>query len=511
MIRYRRRKRALLGLVVALALGAAGCSAGGTEAAKSTSGTGGTLKVVVPTEPVTLNPVLSVISDARVWGSIMDPLVDVDSAGAPQDTGLITSWKQASPTEWDLTLREGVKFSNGEAFDASAVKFVIEQNITDPAAKLATYMSVIEDVKAVDASTVHITTKSAYNALPQLLSVVYAAPPSYYQEKGAAGFAKAPVGTGAFVFDSYDPGRQIVVKKNPDYWRGPAKLDSIVFSWAPDAASRTSLLQTGSADVAIDVSVEQKTAIESDPKLQLAAEPSTAEMMVFFEAAKAPFDDVKLRQAAAMAIDRDALVKSLFRGDGAKAQPHMIGQLMSSMPKHSSPAVYDPEGAKKLLAGSQPAITFSYTVGRYPQDSKVGEAVAGMLEAVGFKVKRNPLDVAKFFELRPAGAFEMYMYQVSPVFLQPDVYVHGFLTEKSITHHCVDPQIDKLSAQALEAASQAESEQKYAEIEDYVLNEKFCNVPLYDVVGLYGLSDKVDGFVAPRNQLPNWSVVSLKG
>jgi peptide/nickel transport system substrate-binding protein len=511
MIRSRRRKHALLGFVLALALGTAGCSASGTEAAQSVDGTGGTLKVVVPTEPVTLNPILSVISDARVWGSIMDPLVDVDSSGATLDTGLITSWDQSSPTEWDFTLREGVQFSNGEAFDASAVKFVIDQNIADPAARLATYLSVIKSVEAVDADTVHITTNTPYNALPQLLSVIYAAPPAYYQDQGAAGFAKAPVGTGAFVFDSYDPGRQIVVKKNPDYWRGPAELDGIVFTWAPDPASRTSLLQTGSADVAIDISVEQKAAIENDPALQLAAEPSTAEMMVFFESGKAPFDDVKLRQAAAMAIDRQSLVKSLFHGDGAKAQPHIIGQLMSSAPQHESPVAYDPEGARKLLAGTQPAITFSYTVGRYPQDSKVGEAVAGMLEAVGFTVKRNPLDVAKFFEQRPAGAFEMYMYQVSPVFLQPDVYVHGFLTENSITHHCVDPRIDQLSAQALEAETQSESEQTYAEIEDYVLNEKFCNVPLYDVVGLYGLADNVEGFVAPRNQLPNWSVVSLKG
>ncbi|MDR7084838.1 peptide/nickel transport system substrate-binding protein [Arthrobacter ginsengisoli] len=510
--RSPRRNLAALGSVLMLVLVSTACASGGSGSGSSSSTpiVGGTLRVITPTEPVTLNPIQSVISDARVWGSILDPLIDVDVAGTPQDSGLLTSWKQTSSTEWEFTVRGGVKFSNGEAFDAAAAAFSIKENKTDPKAKLATYMSVVSDVKAGDATKLHVTTTTPYIALPQLLSVVYALPPANYTEQGAAKFAKAPVGTGGFTLASYEPGQKITVKKNPDYWRGPGKLDGIVFSWAPDAASRLSLLQTGAADVAIDVPVEQKSALVNDPQLTLLSEPSTSEMAVFFETAKAPFNDEKLRKAASMAIDRDSIVKSLFHGDGAQAQPFLIGQLMSSEPKHSKPTSYDPAGAKTLLAGSRPTITFSYTVGRYPQDSKVGEAVSGMLEAVGFDVKRNPLDVTKFFELRPKGAFEMYMYQISPVFLQPDVYVHGFLTNNSITKHCVDPKIDALSAQALAAETVQESDKTYADIEDYVLNQKVCNVPLYDVVGLYGLSKKVDGFVAPRNLLPNWAVVSLK-
>ncbi|MGX4695432.1 ABC transporter substrate-binding protein [Streptomyces sp. JNUCC 63] len=503
------RRLILLGSALALTLGTA-CSSGGSGGSE-TAAKGATLKVVTPTEPVTMNPVHSVISDARVWGAIMDPLVDVDESGAPLDTGLITSWKQKSPTSWELTVREGVKFSNGEPFDASAVVFSIEQNRTDKAARLASYLSVVKKVTAVDAKTVSVTTNEPYNALPQLLSVIYAHPPKYYKEQTAEGYGKKPVGTGGFTLESYTPGREVVVAKNTDYWRGEPKVGKIVFTWAPDPASRMSLLQTGAADIAIDVPVEQLPALKADPKLVAETKTSTSEMAVFFETGKKPFDDPDLRRAAAMAIDRKALVTSLFRTEGAEPQPHLIGQLMSALPEHDDAIEYDPQGAKKLLDGRSPKITFSYTVGRYPQDAKVGEAVAGMLEKVGFKVKRNPLDVAKFFELRPTGAFEAYMYQISPVFLQPDVYVHGFLTSNSITKHCVDPKLDALSAEALKAPTQKKSEEVYADLEHYALHEKVCNVPLYDVVGIYGVSKKVSGFEAPRDLLPHWPDVAVKG
>lgn len=508
----QRRLVYLVGGVLALTSLAACSSSGSTGSSGGSGGSAGEdLSVVTPTEPVTMNPIESVITDARVWGAIFDPLVDVNEQGVPQNTGLITAWKETSPKSWTLTLRSGVKFQDGEPFDAAAVKYTLEQYAKDPESKMATYVGEISSVKAVSATDLEVDTVEPYNALPMLLSAMYPVPPKYYQEKGAAKFAKDPVGTGPFKLSNYTSGQKVIVVRNSDYWRGPAKLKQITFTWSSDASSRVSLLQGGSADVIIDLPVQQIASLSKDSAIQVTSEPETSAMAIFFETGNAPFNNPTWRKAAALAINRDAIVKSLFSGTGAKVQTHLFGQLMAPAPTptYTDQLGYDPTKAKALLAGQHPKITFSYTVGRYPQDNLVGQAVVGMLQAVGFDVKANPMDVAKFFELQGKHQLGSYMFQIAPVFLHPDVYVHGFLTSKSITQNCIDPKMDAMSNQALSAKTTAESDSIYGKLEDYALNQKVCNVILYSPVGYYGLAKDVQGFVPPADQVPNWYDVSL--
>src|SRR4029079_6066174 len=317
--------------------------------------------------------------------TFLEPLISVDSKGNLLKTGIITSWTHPNPTTWRFTVRKGVKFTNGEAGDAYAVANSIALNKYATGGILNTYFQNLKHVRAINTHTVlAVTTLPQFNFANQL-GTVYLMPPKYYKQVGTTGVRAAPIGTGPFKVDNIQAGRSITVVPNTAYWGTKPKLNQITFTYAPDPAQRIALVQSGAADFALDLTPAGGRAA-SAAKLQVLRVATTLKLVMFTFTKQAPLNNVKVRKAISMAIDRDAIVKGIFQ-NAYQAD----GGLLNVIPgeKAKNPAKYDPTAAKALVPAGT-SLTLDYPTDRYPNMPEVAQAIAQMLENVGIKVKLVP-------------------------------------------------------------------------------------------------------------------------
>lgn len=490
-------------------------SSAGTSSGQAAGGSASgahPLRVVLPAEPATFNPALALYSTLRIVGPVFDPLVGFDKETLePNDSGLLTSWERVSPTEWRFKVREGVKFHNGEEWNATAAAFTIEKYRDEPKSGFAPYYVRVTDVKAESDGSLLVTTNVPYIAMPKVLTTAMGLPPKYYAEVTGDNFGNKPVGTGPFEFDSLQAGQKFSVKAFKGYWQGAPKLEGITYSWAADASTRAALLQSGGADLVSDLPNELIEEVDSAPGTNVLSAPSLYKMALSMNSNDGTLKDPNLRKAVQAAIDYDAIVKTLFGDVGARKSPYFIGDLLPEKPEIGYQK-YDQARAKELVSasGGTPKLRYLYTTGFYPKDKQVGEAVSAMLEAVGFQVEQVPMENAALRKERNTGNYSMYMVQNFPVFAHPDSFIAFFTGKNAAVKYCTDPGgYDALTAEALSAKEQEASDQVYDRVEKKVLDEDACNAVLYDQVISYGMTDKVKGFKSALDAVPSMYDVTL--
>ena len=485
-----------LAAVAAAALLSGGLAACGGDADSAGGGTGGagasdTLRVVLQAQPTTLDPIAGPRSGQVAWATVLEPLVTIGEDLEPTGDGLVTAWDRADDTTWTLTIREGVSFSNGEAADAEAVVNTLELTRDAETSILKSYWGNAVDISAPDATTVVIKTETPQYDLANLLGAVYLVPPAYYEEQGPEGFAAAPIGTGPYVFESQNAGRDMTVVRNDDYWGEPAQTERIVFSWSTEAAQRLALVQSGGADVAWDLPPTQQAEAES-AGLDVTTAESAVKIIAFLETTKAPFDDPELAEAAALAIDRDQIVDGIFEGK-AVADGGLLNVKPGTTPAEQVDA--DPARAKEL-AGGGAEVPISYPAGQYTNIEEVAQAIGGMLEEAGFSVTYNAVDYGTLTtQIIGRELNGIYLLAGVPNAAVPDFFASGFMKTASITGNCPSPETDEMIADALEQEDAAAAAPIYEELNTIGVVEKHCYVPLYRQQFAYATADGVDGVV----------------
>jgi len=466
--------------------GLAGC---GSDS-DATGAEASVIRALLNAQPTTLDPVVGARSGETVWSTMLEPMIAIDGDYEPEKTGLVTDWTRDDPTTWTFTVREGVSFSNGEPADAAAVANSILLNRDTEAGILKSYFANVASVEATDATTVVVTTKSPQYNLPNLFSNVYVLPPAYYAEKGSEGFAAAPVGTGPYVLDKVQAGRSISVKQNPDYWGEKPANQGVVFTWSTEASQRLALLQSKSVDVAFDLTHAQSQEAEK-AGLETESVETAMKIVAFLDSTKAPFDDAKLREAAALAIDRDAIVKGIFDGN-ASADGGLLNVKPGTEPAQQVQA--DPAKAAELVGGDGPTVPITYPAGQYTNIEEVAQAVGGSLEQAGFKVKYQPVDYGTLVKQVIGRQLNgLYIFAGVPNVAVPDFFASGFMKTASITGNCPDPRMDELTAKALEQDDAAAAQSIYDELNTLGVVEKHCYVPLYRQIYNYATASGVSG------------------
>lgn len=485
-----RRSRILPGWSRAVAVLGAGLVVGALASAapaKEAQGAG-TLRVVLAAQ-VNVDPIVASRGGQWVWGTFLDPLIRVDGDGRLTNRGIITAWRRVNPTTWRFTIRQGVRFTNGEPGNAAAVANSIMLNKFTSGAILSTYFQNVASARAVNARTVVVRT-----ALPQFnfanqLSTVFLIPPKYYKEVGTRGFNNAPIGSGPFKVESLQPGRSISVVPNTDYWGERPRLSRVTFTYSPDPSQRLALVQSGAADVGMDLNPAQAIQAES-ARLKVLARATTLKLVLFQWANKPPLNDIKLRRAIALAIDRDQIVKGIFQGR-ARAD----GGLLNVIPGQKPPQVVkaDKAAARRLVTGS-PSVTLNYPTDRYPNMPEVAQAIASMLQDVGIRVTLVP-------ESYISGVVKVLGGQMSGLWLTgavpnvPDAnfLAQGFLTKNSITKNCVDARFDKWTAEALARKDEAAAKPLYDRMNTLAVVNLACYVPLYGAITYVAMRHDVKG------------------
>src|SRR5229473_888503 len=233
--------------------------------------------------------------------------------------GLATEWKLQGQSQWAFKLRSGVKYHNGDPFSSADAKFSIERTY-DPAAKtmVATALSTIDRIEAPDPYSLLIHTKKPDPLLPARLGFYggQIVPKKYIESVGADTFNTKPVGTGPVRLTSWVKDDRAVFDANPDYWGGKIDMDRLVVRAIPETAPRIAALLKGEVDIITQLPPDQAERITGNPSTRVTGALYAGLYVLGVNSKRPPLDNPLVKQALSLAIDRDAIVKELWRGRG---------------------------------------------------------------------------------------------------------------------------------------------------------------------------------------------------
>ncbi|MGG4445511.1 glutathione ABC transporter substrate-binding protein [Brevibacillus sp. HB1.2] len=428
------KKKHMLGSILALSVllstVLAGCGGGqtssGTNSASNSNqastspasssaaaGGGGTLIIARLSDANNLDPHFStqINSMAVTQHKLYEGLVMMDRNSEYKPL-LAKEWKQKDDVTWEFTLRDGVTFHDGEPFNAEAVKKTIDRILDkDNPTPKANMFGMIKEVKVIDPLKVDIILHYPFAGL---LSVLASAEGGIISPKAMKEFgkelSKKPVGTGPFIFESWTPGQEIVMVKNEKYWGNQPKLEKVVFKTIPEDATRVAMVETGEAHVAEQLPVTELERVQNSQSMSLGRFESFAVDHIGMNVKQKPFDDVRVRQAIAHAIDKEAIIKGVYNNVGKVAISSLGPKVIGYSPNIKTPE-YDLNKAKQLLTEAGYANGFKATI--YLNDNKarinVAEVLQSQLKGIGIDLQIQVMEFGAYLELAAKGEAQMFI------------------------------------------------------------------------------------------------------
>ena len=356
----------------------------------------GTLRVAIPSNLNTLDPAKTKLGEEYILNFLLfGGLTEINASGAVIPDLALTWTPDADQKVWRFTLRKGVKFHNGREMDANDVKTTFDR-ILDPAtgSVARAVFDIVDKVEVVDKYTVVFRLKIPYSGFPEVVSDRQA---RIVPKDQLDTLASTPIGTGPFKFKSWLPGDRVEIVKNPDYYvAGVPRLDGVLFRIMPESAAEVAALQTGAIDLVWSVPLEAIKDLEKDKNIVIDAVPTSSWDGLIMNVTQKPFDDVRVRRAVALAIDKKTMVDLALFGHG-KPSHTMISPASRFYNADLPIGTADTARAKKLLAEAGYPDGFETTLfvssGR-PARDRIAVVSREMLKAIGIKanIERVPFD-----------------------------------------------------------------------------------------------------------------------
>lgn len=463
------------------------------------------LTYVQGTEIDTLDPAISRSTPSQIVIShLFSRLVAWDGPGFNKIVpDLAESWRVSDDGKvWTFKLRQGVKFHDGTPLDAAAVKFNLDR-IRSPelGSPNRSYYAAVDAVEAPETYVLTITTKAPSPTLLEILTEEWSSisSPTAIKKHGRA-YGRNPVGTGPYVFKSWIPNERAEITRNPDYFGEAGKPERLVFRPVPENAARLIELQTGNADVAANIAPELTAEFKDNDKIELLQAPSAFQVFFELNVTKPPFDNVQVRKAVNLAIDRQAIVDKILLGYGrVPVSPFPEGtQGRRSFAVHK----YDPTEARRLIQEAFPngypdVVTMWTPSGRYTKDRATAEAVQGYLNAVGIKTDFKVWEWASYqkelyrSELGRGtgkGSNGANMWLLGTGIPNADIRLRRKLSSgdpSNLTGYS-NPAVDSLLGKAAREMNYDKRMETYGEIQRIVWEVAPNTIPLFDQVQLIG-------------------------
>jgi len=415
--------------------------------------------------------------------------------------------KLVGPTTWEVKLRQGVKFHNGEEFNAESVKFSLERVKTG--LRASSNFRPIEKVDIVDAYTVRVQTSKPWPIFPTIMTSRQASmyPPKAYAGKDSAFISKNPIGTGPYKLVRWSKDEEIVLEANDQYWRGAPRIKTVVFRPIPDDAVRVAALQNGEVDVAVNIPPHLAT-IANHPKIFLSTAPSIRTLQLMFVTHEydaqhklvGPYKgvtaDKRVRQAIASALDVDEIIKGVLDGKAMRTAT-LLTPLHFGYDPAVKPIKQDLGKVKQLLteAGFPGGmeLTLNSPQGRYVRDKEVAEAVTGQLTKAGIKTQLKTYEFVNYLNTL------VYVHKPGPMWLigwgtstvdAETVYGPLFRSGSNLgNYHNAD--FDGMVDQAQTQMDEKQRLATYHRINKLWIDDMPA-VPLYQQVDLYGASKRLN-------------------
>lgn len=350
---------------------------------------------------------------------------------------LATEWTQVSDLEWEFKLREGVTFSNGNAFDADDVVFSFERA---KKGGVKSYLADIASIEKVDAHTVKFRTTKINPILPNQIVTWFMMDKEWAEQNGAVEPGKADnstetfanrnaMGTGSYVIAARDPGVKTEFAANPKWWgKITGNIDKATFFVIANPATRVAALMSGEVDMIDGVPPQDTARIEGANGLRIAAradlrtvylQPDVGrDTLIHGKAEGNPFRDARVREAMSLAIDTGAIQKRIMRGYSTPVGLPVANEVEGSTPELNTPATPDLARAKALMAeaGLEGGfdVTLDCTNDRFMNDEATCLAVGSFLSQIGIRVTPRAQTTSRWAQqVNPPGydtSFAMLSY-----------------------------------------------------------------------------------------------------
>lgn len=384
-------------------------------------------------------------------------------------------------TEFTFKLRQGIKFHDGAPFNAQAVKANIDRMMTGKY-KRSSLMKPVQELQVIDDYTVKFVLKEPFGAFvnavahPGSLMLSPAA-----LEKYGDDISQHPVGTGPFMFDEWVSGSHVRIKKNPDYWRGEVKVDTITFRPVPENGTRLAMLRAGQAQYIYPMPAELLKVAEKDPKIDIIKLPSIIERYMVLNCKYKPLSDVRVRQAINYALDKKSIIRIAWGGSADEADSVIPPNL--SFYKKQAPWPYDVEKAKALMkeAGYENGFKAVFLTPNATNRVRATEMVQQQLGKIGITGDIQSMDAASFYNKLeshtaddpnpvPFIAFAGWSASTGDADwgTRPLISTDAFPPAMSNFGFFSDPEVDKLIEAGLASADPKVRAEAYYKLQDYV-------------------------------------------
>ncbi|UTR12341.1 glutathione ABC transporter substrate-binding protein [Evansella sp. LMS18] len=488
----------------------------GDEAAGG--GEGGDLVIATLSDANMLDPhSASDIPSGQANSNIFETLTKYDT-DMELEPLLAEEWEAVEEDVWEFKLVEGVTFHDGSEFNADVVKMNIER-ILDPelASPRAILVDIIDEVIVVDDHTVQFRTEDPFAPLPAHLAhySISMISPEVIEEDYARVedgdqygqyINENPIGTGAFKFESWDTGDQLVMVKNEDYWGEPAHLDSVTLKVVPEDLTRVGELETGAAHVIDPLTPSDMSQVENSEGIDVYQRSAASITYMGFNMEKEPFDDERVRRAVALALDRASMVDGILEGTGVRAVGP-INDTQFGFSENVDAVEQDYEEARALLAEAGYEDGFDTVI--WTNDSRERQDIAELAQAdlaqIGVNAEINVVEWGAYLDATGAGDHDIFILGLSLGTGDADYPLHMLFHSENAgpqgnRSFMRDEEFDQMLH---EARIEQDEDTRLALYEDIVnyLNEQSPMAFLYHPDHIMGVADNVEGFWADPSGL----------
>lgn len=470
---------------------------------------GDSISIAVAENPQQLDPMRSANApDILVHGQIYGRLLHKDSAGA-MSPGLAESWTVSEDGKtYVFTLRDAV-FSNGTPITADDVVFSLDRVLNNPESAYPAPLQAIESMAATDLKSVTITLKAPNAPFLDNLEIFNASIVSKadVEARGEEAAFATPVSSGPFMVESWEPNSKISLVRNPNYYlAGLPKLDAVDYRMVEDANTRVSMLKAGEVD-AIEAVPYANIAELQAAGFSVPLEPSTKTRIILLNHDRPPFNDVRVRQAAMMALDRGSIGGAVTQGLVTKVANSTLPGALNYHWQDDTMLAYDPEKAKALLeeAGAAGAEVTIIQISGSAEDQQIALLAQAMWSQIGFNVKIEQLDSAAFRARRKTertwNAAPAWYYNETE---DPDLAVRWAICQacgsNSFYSAYSNADVDRMTEEALVEVDPKKRAALYAEIQK-ISTEEVAHIPLFYPPFTNAYSSNVSGlFMTPAFQ-----------
>ena len=411
-----------------------------------------------------------------------------DTEAAPR---LAEEWTRIKPTVWKFKLRQGVTFHDGSPVTVDDVVFSITE-VTAKQYANAMFLASVKDVRKIDATTLQIETNEPDPLLLARLGQIFIVPEAHWKKVGEDGFNAAPIGSGQFKISKFGVDTGVEFTAFDGFYGDKPKTPEIALRYFTDAGALASALEAGEIDAAQNLSAESLKTLAGRDDLTIASDFSGNQNMFQLNTNKAPFDDLRVRQAAVKAVNAPALMEALTYGAGVLEDGQVAVEGVFGHTKSITRPAYDLEGAKSLLkeAGAVGAEIEIFGMNLY---KKLYEAIGAQLQEAGFKPKISSVEVPVWVQSFRNGSDAHIFYRggsYTGIFDADRMYGHISSSKKPFVK---DAKWDRLLKAERTEMNTAKREKKLIECAQY-LNDQAYVLYTYGAPTVGGYRKGVSGF-----------------